>query len=723
MGRKKKNRGANRNTRQKGDNEVTVRRTERKTYEEAEKKNETFEKYYKDQNIISDEAEWKKFMEVNATILPTAFRITGSRRHAFELRDLMKREHIPKLIQIQLEIDQKSEPIKPLPWYPNELGWQHSASRMTIKKDPIFQTFHRWLVAETEVGNISRQEAVSMIPPLLLDVKPNHWVLDMCAAPGSKTAQIIEAIHANDAQEIGIPSGIVIANDSDSKRSYMLVHQTKRLRSPCLLVTNHDAQHFPNIHLKKSSPPVQFDRILVDVPCSGDGTMRKNLTIWSNWNIGNAIGLHPTQVNILLRGAQLAKEGGRLVYSTCSLNPLENEAVVAEVLRRSRGNLILVDVNDRLPELRKVPGMTSWKVMSKEGSWVSSLDDINPKYRKKYAKSLWMPPDVEKLNLTRCIRIYPHLQDTGGFFIAVFEKIGIIKDVSVLDDTTSNDENGGENSITESVDNVEADSTTIKYECNDDVNDIEEMNQDDSVSTKRPSSTNQSIKGSHKRIRTNESTTTFKSNCENEEEKPKSKQTGEVFIFLGSDNEDIPLIREFYGLSEDFKTDQLLVRSENEKNKILYLVSDSVKQVLSATDVHKLRLVNTGIKIFTRQDTNEPVKCPFRFNAEGMYTVYPYLSNKRVINFGLKEVRILLSEPTPLFDQFDEKIREQLESFEIGCIVAYIDPSQEEEIVFRTKVPIVLPIWRAHKSLNLLYRKEDRKVLELRVQSYFNEEK
>lgn len=71
------------------------------------------------------------------------------------------------------------------------------------------------------------------------------------------------------------------------------------------------------------------------------------------------------------------------------------------------------------------------------------------------------------------------------------------------------------------------------------------MNQDDSVSTKRPSSTNanQSIKGSHKRIRTNESTTTFKSNCENEEKKSKSKQTGEVFIFLGTDNEDIPLIR------------------------------------------------------------------------------------------------------------------------------------------------------------------------------------
>ncbi|RIA83646.1 S-adenosyl-L-methionine-dependent methyltransferase [Glomus cerebriforme] len=665
-------------------------------------------------------------MEVNATILPTAFRITGSRRHAFELRDLMKKEHVPKLKQIQLEIDQRAEPINPLSWYPDELGWQHSASRMTIKKDPIFQTFHRWLVAETEVGNISRQEAVSMIPPLLLDVKPNHWVLDMCAAPGSKTAQIIEAIHANDAQEIGIPSGIIIANDSDAKRSYMLVHQTKRLRSPCLLVTNHDAQHFPNIHLKEGSPPVQFDRILVDVPCSGDGTMRKNLTIWSNWNIGNSIGLHPTQVNILLRGAQLAKEGGRLVYSTCSLNPLENEAVVAEVLRRSRGNLILVDVSDRLLELRRVPGMTSWKVMCKEGIWVNSLDDIDPKFRKKYAKSLWMPPDVEKLNLTRCLRIYPHLQDTGGFFIAVFEKIGPIKDISVLDDTPVSDEHG-KNSRTEAIDNVEAidkpESTTINHEIiNDDVYDMKELNQNESVPIKRSSSTDQSP---HKRTKTKEGLTSFNPDYENEDKNSrKSRQSGEeVFIFLGSDNEDIPLIREFYGLSEDFQTDHLLVRSENEKNRILYLVSDSVKQVLLAADVHKLRLVNTGIKTFTRQDTNEPVRCPFRFNAEGMYTIYPYLSNKRVINFGLKEVRILLSEPTPLFDRFDENIREKLISLEMGCIVAYVNPSQEEETVFRTKIPIVLPIWRAQKSLNLLYRKDDRKVLELRVQSYFNEEK
>jgi 16S rRNA C967 or C1407 C5-methylase (RsmB/RsmF family) len=92
----------------------------------------------------------------------------------------------------------------------------------------------------------------------------------MCAAPGSKTAQIIEAVHANDRQN-EIPSeshnrlyghkililansiftaGLVIANDADYKRSHMLVHQCRRLASPCFVATHHDATHFPNIHLK-----------------------------------------------------------------------------------------------------------------------------------------------------------------------------------------------------------------------------------------------------------------------------------------------------------------------------------------------------------------------------------------------------------------------------------------------------------------------------------------
>ncbi len=123
-----------------------------------------------------------------------------------------------------------------------------------------------------------------MIPPLVLDVQPHHKVLDMCAAPGSKTAQLIEALHA---QEDVVPKGLVVANDSDNSRCYMLVHQAKRLQSPCVIITNHDASIMPNIQVSDPNSDsmsqkknLRFDRVLCDVPCSGDGTMRKNADIW-----------------------------------------------------------------------------------------------------------------------------------------------------------------------------------------------------------------------------------------------------------------------------------------------------------------------------------------------------------------------------------------------------------------------------------------------------------
>jgi len=86
-----------------------------------------------------------------------------------------------------------------------------------------------------------------MIPPLLLDVQPHQRVLDMCAAPGSKTAQIIEMLHSNDDESVG-SEGVVVANDVDNKRCYMLVHQSKRLHSPCSIITNHDAGNMPNFY-------------------------------------------------------------------------------------------------------------------------------------------------------------------------------------------------------------------------------------------------------------------------------------------------------------------------------------------------------------------------------------------------------------------------------------------------------------------------------------------
>ena len=88
------------------------------------------------------------------------------------------------------------KPPKCLAWYPDRLAWQVDIPKDALKKSEHLRQLHAFMVQANEVGAITRQEAVSMIPPLLLDVKPKHRVLDMCAAPGSKTFQLLEMLRA-----------------------------------------------------------------------------------------------------------------------------------------------------------------------------------------------------------------------------------------------------------------------------------------------------------------------------------------------------------------------------------------------------------------------------------------------------------------------------------------------------------------------------------------------
>ena len=356
-----------------------------------------------------------------------------------------------------------------------------------VRRFAPFSSFQKFLVSETSVGNISRQEAVSMIPPLLMDVKPGMTVLDLCAAPGSKAAQLIEMVHGGeearmrkvlrkikqedgreaspDGEEIkqemeeeekhgdwsddGRTTGLLIANDVDYKRAHLLIHQMKRLNSPNLTVTNHDATLYPSIKLP-SDPAhdgaiakgryLKFDRILADVPCSGDGTCRKNVNVWRDWNPGNAMGLFPTQVRILVRALQMLKVGGRVIYSTCSMNPVENEAVVAAAISRCGGSekVGLVDCSDKLPQLKRSHGLTSWKVMDKQGKMWHSWQEVEDQRAQtgdeglgKLQEGMFHPLGTSVLaqdvHLERCMRVYSHQQDTGGFFITVIEKHTEIK--------------------------------------------------------------------------------------------------------------------------------------------------------------------------------------------------------------------------------------------------------------------------------------------------------
>jgi multisite-specific tRNA:(cytosine-C5)-methyltransferase len=385
-------------------------------------------------------------------------------RHALAVQQRLKDHYIPKITSITYE-GQIVETPQAVPWYPDQLAWFMTTPKNVIRRFPPFASFQKFLVAESDVGNISRQEVVSMIPPLVMDLKPGMTVLDLCAAPGSKSAQLIEMVHAGEEERTrevaadlangldrptgedyaddGRSTGLLIANDVDYKRAHMLVHQMKRLSSPNIIVTNHDATIYPSIKLPsqpsedgKAIPNryLKFDRVLADVPCSGDGTSRKNIEIWRNWTPSNALGLHMTQVRILVRALQMLKVGGRVVYSTCSMNPVEDEAVLAHAIDRCGGQEIvrILDTSNLLPALKRYPGLRSWKVMDKAGRVWHSYQEVEA-HRAVYGDEGLgrivesMFPPQNDIPLERCMRVYPYQQDTGAFFIAILEKQTEIK--------------------------------------------------------------------------------------------------------------------------------------------------------------------------------------------------------------------------------------------------------------------------------------------------------
>lgn len=174
-------------------------------------------------------------------------------------------------------------------------------------------------------GLISVQDEASQAIPLLLDARPGNRVLDLCAAPGGKTAPLARAV--------GI-TGLVIAADRHAHRLHAMRAQFERLHLDRIRIVGLDAERPPLPLAPK------FDRILVDAPCSGTGTLARHPEI--RWRLGpNQLSeFHRLQVAILLSAMEVLAPGGRLVYSTCSLEPEENESVVAAALSRSKLRLV-----------------------------------------------------------------------------------------------------------------------------------------------------------------------------------------------------------------------------------------------------------------------------------------------------------------------------------------------------------------------------------------------
>lgn len=173
-----------------------------------------------------------------------------------------------------------------------------------------------------EEGEVYIQNAASWLPVLALDPQPEEHILDMCAAPGGKTSHI--------AQRAG-NKALITANDNSRPRLHKLQRNLERLGAQNITCTLHDATR-----LARMLEPESFDKILLDAPCSGEGMMtldsRKD---FESWSVAHVKRLQQLQKKLILQAWRLLKPGGTLVYSTCTMAPEENEAVIDYLLRRT----------------------------------------------------------------------------------------------------------------------------------------------------------------------------------------------------------------------------------------------------------------------------------------------------------------------------------------------------------------------------------------------------
>ena len=301
---------------------------------------------------------------------------------------------------------------EPISWMPDQTAWQ-----MPFFRGKVTEGYDkRILTILHDSGRITRQEAASMLPVQLLNPKNGEMILDMCAAPGSKTTQLAEKI---------APDGFVVANEPVSGRANMLISNRARLALPNVLINQQDGRHIGRI------PPPGFDAVVADVPCTGTATTRKNIKIWKNWKPKASRGLFDLQVSIAVRGAKLLTPGGKLVYSTCSIDPCENEAVIAEILRQCPW-LELIEIDEKLVDsLVLNPGLNEWNILDQEGERCEIKNEL-PKLpnlklqhlcyrdRKKIAEELDDELETKiSQNLNLCRRLNHQDNNTGGFFVAI----------------------------------------------------------------------------------------------------------------------------------------------------------------------------------------------------------------------------------------------------------------------------------------------------------------
>lgn len=272
------------------------------------------------------------------------------------------------------EVQEKSGfHLKQVPWEPK--GFYYESDDQPGK--------HPW----HEAGVYYIQEPSAMAPAAYLEAKPGERVLDLCAAPGGKTTQIASYMKGQ---------GILVCNEIHPARAKILSENVERMGIPNAMVTNESPQKLAEVFDE------YFDRILVDAPCSGEGMFRKNVEACDEWSLDNVRICAERQDEILDCAASMLRPGGRLVYSTCTFAPAENEGSMARFLVRH-------------PEFELL-----------ESPLYEGMERGIPEWAYKYGNedNGFSEEAVAKLHLERTIRLWPHKLQGEGHYLAVLQKAG-----------------------------------------------------------------------------------------------------------------------------------------------------------------------------------------------------------------------------------------------------------------------------------------------------------
>lgn len=247
-------------------------------------------------------------------------------------------------------------------WAPNCYWYSGDKHELTHSKD-------------FEEGRIYLQNAASFIPPILLDPKPTHRILDMCAAPGGKASHI--AALTNNKAELWV-------NDNSRTRLNRMVSNFHNLG-----VKPHNTTLYAVDSLRHQLPHEHFDRILLDAPCSGEGMITlDDPRALDQWSVAQIKRLQRIQKKAIATAWDLLRPGGILVYSTCTMAPEENEAVVDYLLRKQE-TAQLLPIQLSLPN--SIPTIKSWN-------------------NKSFTQ-----------DLSNCLRLAPS-EDIEAFFVALIRK-------------------------------------------------------------------------------------------------------------------------------------------------------------------------------------------------------------------------------------------------------------------------------------------------------------